>query len=410
MGEIVDIVSIKPIVLDTSALMKNNTLVETLLDMYQVIIPIVVVSELDNLKTSENGEKACGARQAIKQIEKYRNLLTFDMNDEIPESLKSEYSYNHNDDIIVGCAKRYNAYFMTNDLNLKIKASALGVECIEISSEKEGYKGYKEISLSDEEMAHLYSNMDENKYNCMKNEYLLVKDNDGKIVDRLKWNGKSYVNLSYRNFKSRLLGQLKPLDDIQQFAFDTITNNDISVLFGKAGTGKSQIPLSYILQGLESQKIKKCYVIYHFEPLKNAKTLGYVKGEQTEKFLNSASIGNILSSKFGDISEVERLINSNLLQIVPTANIRGFEAGESDCVYVTEAQDLDIYTLKTIIQRCKTGCKQIYEGDILEQSDIGTSLLGIKRMIEVFKGSNDFGVVKLKNNYRSPNNELADLM
>ena len=29
----------------------------------------------------------------------------------------------------------------------------------------------------------------------------------------------------------------------------------------------------------------------------------------------------------------------------------------------------ELYTLKTIIQRCKSGCKQIYEGDIIEQKD-----------------------------------------
>ncbi len=36
--------------------------------------------------------------------------------------------------------------------------------------------------------------------------------------------------------------------------------------------------------------------------------------------------------------------------------------------------------------------------------------IGINRLIDVFKGHKSFGCVKLKNNYRSPLSELADLM
>ena len=77
---------------------------------------------------------------------------------------------------------------------------------------------------------------------------------------------------------------------------------------------------------------------------------------------------------------------------------------------VTESQNLDVYTLKTIIQRCKSGCKQIYEGDIIEQKDTNVQNVGINRLIDVFKGHKSFGCVKLKNNYRSELSELADLM
>ncbi len=102
------------------------------------------------------------------------------------------------------------------------------------------------------------------------------------------------------------------------------------------------------------------------------------------------------------------MINRGILDIIPTANIRGVEFEADSCVIVTEAQNLDVYTLKTIIQRCKEGCKQIYEGDIIEQKDTKIQDVGINRLIEVFKGNENFGCVKLKNNYRSKLSELAD--
>jgi predicted ribonuclease YlaK len=137
--------------------------------------------------------------------------------------------------------------------------------------------------------------------------------------------------------------------------------------------------------------------------------LGYEKGDHITKLLYSASIGNILASKFGDITAIEYMIADGRLEIIPTANIRGVEFQDS-VVFVTEAQNLDTYTLKTIIQRCKSDCKQIYEGDIIEQKDKSLPNVGMNRLIEVFKGHPSFGCVKLKNNYRSPISELADKM
>lgn len=143
--------------------------------------------------------------------------------------------------------------------------------------------------------------------------------------------------------------------------------------------------------------------------MKYARTLGYEKGSHTEKITLSGSIGNILTSKLGDMQIITSMIGSGTLDIVPTANIRGVEFGENDVVLVTEAQDIDTYTLKTIIQRCKDGCKQIYEGDVLEQIDINRPS-GLPKMINVFSGNGRFACVKLKSNYRSEIGELADKM
>ena len=230
------------------------------------------------------------------------------------------------------------------------------------------------------------------------------------IVDVLKWTENGYETVRQKPFKSSMFGTLKPLDDVQKCAMDSLMNNDITVLYGRAGSGKTTLPLSYIMQGLEKGTFKKCYIIYSYEPLKGAKTLGYEKGDHVTKLLYSASLGNILASKFGDIQMVERMIDLGQIEIIPTANIRGVEISEDSVCFCTETQNLDVYTLKTIIQRCKDGCKQIYEGDIVEQKDTNIATTGISRLIEVFKGHPKFGCIKLKNNYRGELTELADKM
>ena len=320
------------------------------------------------------------------------------------------------DNQILGCACYYkdnnfaDIEFISNDICLKNIARSLGLQVTGVEQQKITYKGYVEKVLSENDMAYFYEHLQENIYGLNVNEYITIKNEDEEVVDKLKWSGEMYETVRSKPFKSNMLGTIKPLDEVQAFAMDSINTNDITVLYGKAGSGKTTLPLNYIMQNIEKGRFTKCYIIYSFEPLKGAKTLGYEKGDHITKLLYSASIGNILASKFGSLDQVEYMLEQGVIEIIPTANIRGVEFAANTCVLVTEAQNLDTYTLKTIIQRCKDGCKQIYEGDVIEQKDTNIQDIGLNRMIDVFKGHESFGCVKLKNCYRSPLSEIADRM
>lgn len=387
------------------------------------LLSSITLSELEDIKT--NNRKTEDVRYAARKAthylnenpEKYKVVI---YTDEIESYIHKKMIEITPDTKIIGCCAftsgnargSCNVVFATNDLackNIAKNIFSLDVESIKYDLVGELYKGYREITLDDDAMAYFYENPSVNSYDLLPNEYVLLKNSNGEIVDRLKWDGELYQTVRCKPYKSSMFGQLKPLDDIQMFAMDSINNNDITVLYGKAGSGKTTLPLNYIMQEIEKGKYKKCYIVYSYEPLKGAKTLGYEKGTHQEKLLMSASIGNILATKFGDIQQVEFMMERDMLDIVPTANIRGVEFSNS-IVFCTESQNLDVYTLKTIVQRCKTGCKQIYEGDIIEQRDTNIQNVGINRLIDVFKGHKSFGCVKLKNNYRGELSELADLM
>lgn len=374
--------------------------------------------ELEHIKTSRNKDEEVkyNARKVIHLLDTYSDkydVVTFTT--DVEELMKEFGVFDSPDNEIIACAKYYSKendiIFITNDICCKVIAKDIFELDVEsVGDNIDNYKGFVEKSLSEEEMAYFYEHISQNIYGLLTNEYLIIKNDKNEVVDTLKWDGEMYEAVRCKPFKSNMFGTLKPLDEIQSCAMDSINCNDITVLYGKAGSGKTTLPLNYIMQGLEKGKIKKLYVIYSFEPLKGAKTLGFEKGDHVTKLLYSASIGNILASKFGDLAQVEYMIDRQQLDIIPTANIRGVEFESDSCVLVTEAQNLDVYTLKTILQRCKEGCKQIYEGDIIEQKDTNIQNIGINRLIDVFKGHKSFGCVKLKNNYRSPLSELADLM
>ena len=391
------------------------------------IISSITLEELEDIKSNRNKDDDVkySARQAVRFLDenadKYR-VIVYRHEARWNYFLNQFDKFNtfdslNNDEKIILCVKYaklildMDVIFISNDILAKLIAKTY---CVETSSmcdnETDSYKGYVEVVLNDGELAYFYEHLLQNQFNILVNQYVLIKNTDEEIVDVLKWTENGYETVRQKPFKSSMFGTLKPLDDVQKCAMDSLMNNDITVLYGRAGSGKTTLPLSYIMQGLEKGTFKKCYIIYSYEPLKGAKTLGYEKGDHVTKLLYSASLGNILASKFGDIQMVERMIDLGQIEIIPTANIRGVEISEDSVCFCTETQNLDVYTLKTIIQRCKDGCKQIYEGDIIEQKDTNIATTGISRLIEVFKGHSKFGCIKLKNNYRGELTELADKM
>ena len=397
---------------DTCALLDDSS------DLSDTVISSKTIEELENIKTNayKDADTKYKARIAVRAIKEQKPEIQVVQQSDYTtiEKLGLEVT---NDNLIIASAKRYNdesnpIEFYTNDYLCGLIAENYFQLAIKSTNEKNTniYKGYKIVYPTDEELSQVYEKDNaENIFGCEINEYAIVKDSDENICDVLKWDGNKYVAINTKPFKSRAFGNVKPLDAVQRCAFDSILSNDITVLYGRSGSGKTTIPLSYIMGCVESQKYKKCVIIYDFETLKGAKTLGFTPGTLTEKILTQGAIANILASKLGDMSEVERLMASGLIEIIPTANIRGYEISSDEICYVTEAQNLDTYTLKTIVQRCKAGCKIIFDGDIIEQHDSYREI-GLYKMIDVFKGYKSFGCVKLKNNYRSEIGELADLL
>ena len=400
---------LKKIFVDTNILLNPKF---NLNDYQKVYISIVSIEELDGLKNSE--KVSYQARKAIKNIKSSDNVKVI-TNTNL--SVNRMFLEHGNDNIILSMA--FDVYcddeeviFISDDYNLIVKAQAFNIPCemfeFEDNKEENKYNGYKEVIISeDEELAKHYETS-ENRWGLLNNEFLIIRDKNGVIIDKQRYfEGKGFVSLKSKPFKSIYFPDFKPRDEYQMLAMDSLINDDLTLLFGKAGSCKTYLSLSWIMQNIQIGKVGKCIIIFNPAKLKNNEQLGYYSGSRTEKLLQN-SIGGILSSKFGDMTLVESLINNGKLMIIPTSDIRGIEISDNDCLFVTEAQNTDAYTMRTIIERAKEGCKIILEGDMLEQQDIRNNgrKNGMQRVIDVFKGTKYFSCVKLKNIYRSP---LADI-
>jgi len=328
----------------------------------------------------------------------------------------------NNDSRIIATAydlmlKGTDLLFISSDLNCYEIAYSLGLDCLFLSeNDKQKYKGFKEVEVDDEELADFYSNQinnpEENKYDLYINEYLLLKYK-GKITDMYKWTGNAYQAIPFMKFESKMFGKIMPKgnDSYQQIAMDSLATNQITMLRGRAGTGKSLLSFGYMFSLLEQQKIDKIIIFCNTVATKGSAKLGFYPGSRTEKLLDS-QIGNFLISKLGDRIQVERLIADGQLVLLPMSDIRGYDTtGMKAAVYITEAQNLDRELMKLALQRIGEDCICILDGDSDAQVDLGMYAgcnNGMRRVSKVYRGVPFYGEVELQNIYRSRIAELAE--
>lgn len=407
---------------DTSSLLKKvDTLFET---GERFAVSSITLDELENIKTSSNKDADIkySARKLLREMDTHINDFDIVLFEDrmLKPAIKLNLSIT-NDIKILTCAINYakkNAVeveFVTNDLILKVLARMFFKVTSVDEDEQDDYTGYLDLRLSDDEMNDLYSNPNTNIFNLKVNQYFIVRNEANEIVDRLVWTGETYRNLQFNNFNSKWFGEVKPLrgDVYQQLAFDSLANNKITMIKGPAGTGKTYIALGYLIHRLEKGKIDKIIIFCNTVATKNSAKLGFYPGTRDEKLLDS-QIGNLLSSKLGGRIEVERMIAEEKIILLPLSDIRGYDtSGMAAGIYISEAQNLDISLMKLALQRIGEDSICIIDGDCKTQVDdinFAGSNNGMRRASKVFRDTDVYGEVELKNIHRSKIARIAENM
>ena len=392
------------------------------------IISSVTLAELENIKTSRNKdyEVKLAARHILRKLtEEARNYEVVIYQPSHLELLK-DYHFEVNDDIRILADALWadrniapdDITFVTNDLALMMIANLyFGSDSIQhITPKEDNYTGFKEVRMNENEMTAFYMEPNDNCFNLLQNEYLIVREaNTNNIVDRLCWTGSEYRHLNYNNFKSKWFGDVRPVqgDTYQMLAADCLANNQITMLKGPAGSGKTYLALAYLLHKLDRGKLDKIIVFCNTVATKGSAKLGYLPGDRDEKLLDS-QIGNLLSSKLGDRTEVERMIEDGKLLLLPMSDIRGYDtSGMRAGIYISEAQNMDINLMKLALQRIGEDSVCIIDGDPLTQVDdeaFAGNNNGMRRASEVFRGTEVYGEVELQTIHRSKIASIAQKM
>lgn len=405
---------------DTSALLNCN--LSSLKD--QIVISNITFNELENIKTAYNkdGEIKYRARQVLNYLNDHEDiyithvfkpsmLKAFDEDIEITNDIK-----------ILACANDFNQNvaaidFLTEDLALKHIAQVVFPKenLLSANTPSEEYTGFKEVVPTEEQLSLFYQDLKQNIFDCLRNQYLILKNNNGEIIDIKCWTGEEYRYLKYKDFTSKQLGMISPFesDVYQKLCFDCLSNNQVSLIRGAAGTGKSLIALGYLFNQLEHGKIDKIIIFCNTVATANSAKLGFLPGDREQKLLDS-QIGNFLISKLGGKDAITQLMDQEKLLLLPMSDIRGFDTtGMNAGIYITEGQNMDIPLLKLALQRIGKDSICIIDGDDKSQVDMpqyAGNNNGIRRMSQVFKGHQFYGEVTLQNIYRSEIARVAEAM
>jgi phosphate starvation-inducible PhoH-like protein len=187
------------------------------------------------------------------------------------------------------------------------------------------------------------------------------------------------------------------LNDEQKEAKRLIRENQIVVITGRAGCGKSLVSAQVALDFLFKKEYEKILVTRAAVEVGNS--LGFLPGSLDDKFnpYLEAFQENLL--KCYDRVKVEEIISSKKVNALPVQFIRGKTI--DDVLVVEEAQNLTKAEMLAILTRLGKEGKIIINGD-LEQTDIRESSdNGLRYVIELSKKIPEIQYIKLKHNHRS---------
>lgn len=189
---------------------------------------------------------------------------------------------------------------------------------------------------------------------------------------------------------------LLQLNEEQKEVKRLIYENQIVIVTGRAGSGKSLVGALTALDFLNKKMIDKILVTR--SAIEVGKSLGYLPGSLDEKFnpYMEALVENLY--KCWDKAKVDELVNNKKIDALPLQFIRGKTV--DNILIVEESQNMTKQEMLAVLTRLgKTG-KIIINGDN-EQQDTKEGLTGLSFAIELSKKIPEIKWVKLKENHRS---------
>jgi phosphate starvation-inducible PhoH-like protein len=199
-----------------------------------------------------------------------------------------------------------------------------------------------------------------------------------------------------REYKSDIKYKIT-LNEEQKEAKRLIINNQIVIITGRAGSGKSLVGAQTALDFLFKKQCDKVFVTRATIEVGNS--LGFLPGAIEDKFNPYLEAFQENLIKCYDQTKIEELLEQKRILTYPVQFIRGKTV--DDMLIVEEAQNLTKAEMLAILTRIgKTG-KIVINGD-LEQTDIRENgLNGLAYAIELSKKIEEIQYIKLKENHRS---------
>jgi phosphate starvation-inducible PhoH-like protein len=200
-----------------------------------------------------------------------------------------------------------------------------------------------------------------------------------------------------RKPKNPITFQIK-LSEEQKTGKEVIINSAVTVVTGKAGSGKSLLCANAGLDLLFKGDINQLIIT---RPAVAAEDLGYLPGDEISKIEPYVRpLKKCIRHLYKSEKTVENLIQEGKIEIAPVGFLRGDNFYPGSLVIIEEAQNLTKSQTKLILTRLCEGSRLVFCGDS-DQIDLkNPKQSGFEFMCKHLTKVEGFSLVELKENHR----------
>jgi len=310
---------------------------------------------------------------------------------------------------------------ITKDINLRIKADALGISAEDYENDrvliKDLYTGMIELTVPSEKIAAFRTNGELPLNGGMQyfpNEYCTLLDETNPKKTALgKMDATATKLVPILDCRDGVWG-IKPRNREQHFAFDALLDDQVKLvtLMGKAGTGKTLLAMAAGLKRTVLDREFRRLVVAR-PTISMGKELGFLPGSLDEKLAPWMQPIHDALEMLSDLNmghEHRRsgdLMRSGSIVVEALSYIRGRSIANQFMI-IDEAQNLTPLEAKTIITRVGSGTKIIFTGDPyqIDNPYVDSSSNGFNYVVSKFRTQPIAAHIELQKGERS---ELAEL-
>ncbi len=392
----------KTFVLDTNVLL-HSPVALAVFDDNRVVLPMAVLEELDTFKT-QSSELGRNARETIRKLDALRVGGALSAGVALPKGgdlrvlitppvEKAGLEEDTPDNRLIRLAyalrrKGERVIIVSMDINVRVKANALGLEAEDFEHEKvnfdELYSGYAEVVVPQDVIARLYdgqvlTSFTGNTYPNMFLHLSAAENPDMRAIARVFPD----QTLAEINLAIDSVYGIQSRNVEQRMALELLMDPNVSIvtLVGQAGTGKTLLAIAAGLHlVLHAHLYDRILVSRPIVPL--GKDIGYLPGGKEEKLAHWMepifdNLEYILRRHQPDLppagvkksgrppkpqDRITQLLDSDTLELEALTYIRGRSISRQ-FIIIDEAQNLTPHEVKTVVSRAGEGSKVILTGD-----------------------------------------------
>lgn len=269
--------------------------------------------------------------------------------------------------------------------------------------------GCIEIELNEEKLAAFYNNKElyAELFNLKENQYLLIKDNTGEVVDRYCYQNGELRQVMFVKLGGTFTGTIKPRNPEQVCLFDMLKDktSKVKLVTGRFGSGKTLAMVYAALELIEKGKFDRIVWVRNNVAVKDAPEIGFLPGDDLAKL--KPFLGPFLDHAGGE-EGVKKLLDEDKLWVIPLGHLRGRSL--KNCILLcSECENFTKEHLQLLMGRIDEGSQLWLDGDLKQRDKlIFEKSAGIEKMVSRLTGKKLFAYVHLKKAERSEVAALAD--